>query len=258
MFTLAKWYLDLVTEDGSAVIGYSARLDAGPVRAAYSSVLLSAAGTSAIEASAFGDAEPPSEEDALVTWRHPALDVHGQWHRLAAPITRQLLHMPDGELQWNCVMPRASAQVDLAGTRHVGVGYVEHLTLSLPPWKLPFNILRWGRHASLACSIVWIDWRGKEERRFIWHDGRLQPNAVLSEDGISGLSSGAELLIGEHRDVCARSALARLADRLPGALRPILRTSAAIFEHKMVAPSSVVAPGGSADSGWSLFEEVQW
>jgi hypothetical protein len=35
VFTLANWYLDLVTEEGAAVIGYSARLDAGRVRAAY-------------------------------------------------------------------------------------------------------------------------------------------------------------------------------------------------------------------------------
>jgi hypothetical protein len=258
MFTLAKWYFDLVTEDGAVVIGYSARLDAGPVRAAYSSVLLSAAGGAATEASAFGECEAPSEEDSLVTWRHAALDVRGQWQRLAPPITRRLLQTPDGELDWNCVMPRAAAQIDLAGTRHVGVGYVEHLTLSLPPWKLPFNILHWGRHASPDCSIVWIAWRGKDERCFIWHDGRPQADAVLCHDGISGLSSGATLRIGEHRDVCARPAVARLIDGLPDAVRPIVRPVAAMFEHKMVAVSSVVAPGGSADSGWSVFEEVRW
>ena len=68
MFTLAKWYLDLVTDDGTAIIGYSARLAAGALRVGYSSVLQSVAGVPANEMTALGQAEPPFGEDELVTW----------------------------------------------------------------------------------------------------------------------------------------------------------------------------------------------
>ena len=155
-------------------------------------------------------------------------------------------------------MPRSRAQIDLGGACYVGFGYVEQLTLTLPPWRLPFNILRWGRYASASRSIIWIAWRGAEERRFIWHNGLPQPAAVLGERSIRGLTSGAELQIGEPRDVCARPALARLVDHLPKPARPFARPVAAMFEHKMVAPSRVLVAGGQVDSGWSLFEEVQW
>jgi hypothetical protein len=73
MFTLAKWYLDLITDDGTAIIGYAASLESRRVRVGYSSVLTSIAGAAACESSAFGQAGFPSQEDTLVTWQPPAL-----------------------------------------------------------------------------------------------------------------------------------------------------------------------------------------
>ena len=86
VFTLAKWYLDLVTDEGTAIIGYVARLESGPVRVGYSSVLASVAGAAARESSAFGEADCPRHEEELVTWQHPTLDVRGRWQGLAPPI----------------------------------------------------------------------------------------------------------------------------------------------------------------------------
>lgn len=258
MFTLAKWYLDLVTDDGTAIIGYAASIESRRVRVGYSSVLTSIAGAAACESSAFGQAGFPREEDTLVTWQPPALDVHGRWQRLGAPVRQRLIQTPEGECYWNCVMPHARAEIDLGGVRYSGFGYVEQLTLTRPPWHLPFNSLRWGRYASASHSIIWIAWRGADERQFIWYNGLPQPDAVLDEHGVRGLAGGTELRIGEPRDVCARPALARLMDGLPGPVRSLARPVAAMFEHKMVAPSRVLLASGRVDSGWSLFEDVQW
>ena len=155
-------------------------------------------------------------------------------------------------------MPRSLAQIDLAGSRYIGIGYVERLTLTLPPWRLPFTFLLWGRHASASCSVIWIAWRGEDERCFIWHNGRPQSDAVLRERSIQGLTGGAELRIGEPRDVCARPALEQLVNRLPDAARSLAQPVAAMFEHKMVAPSRVIAVDGETDIGWTVFEEVRW
>ena len=49
MFKLSKWYLDVITEDGSAFIGYAARLEWGPLRVAYGATLLALSGAAVIE-----------------------------------------------------------------------------------------------------------------------------------------------------------------------------------------------------------------
>ncbi len=73
-------------------------------------VLQSVEGVPANEVTALGRAEPPCGEDELVTWHQPKLTVHGRWRRLAPPIEQRLVTTPDGELRWNCVMPRSLAQ----------------------------------------------------------------------------------------------------------------------------------------------------
>ncbi len=258
MFTLEKWYLDLVTAEGTAVIVYSARLKWGRARAGYASVLVSRADAPVEEESAFGDAAAPTGENDRITWSHPALRLHGQWQARGAPIDARLLEHADGWIDWRCVTPRSRVTIDVGRVRHVGLGYVEQLTLTIPPWKLPFHHLRWGRYASESQAIVWIAWDGADTRQFVWHDGVPQPGAIIDDQSIRLLHGGAELRFGPARDVCARPALARLAGRLPSPVQALAAPVAAMFEHKMLAPSEVVLAGAPLDSGWSLYEEVRW
>ena len=155
-------------------------------------------------------------------------------------------------------MPRSHGEIDLAGIRHVGIGYVEHLTMTVAPWRLPFTSLRWGRYAPVSCSVIWIVWRGEDERSFIWHDGQPQPSAVVGERGISGLTDGTELLIGEPRDLRAQRAIEQLIDHIPAPARSFAQPVASMFEHKMVAPGRVTANGRQVDSGWTVLVEVHW
>jgi hypothetical protein len=69
-----------------------------------------------------------------------------------------LVNGPDGLINWTCHMPRAQATVQFHGEKIAGLGYVESLTLSIPPSKLPFRTLRWGRHLSDRHWLVWIGW----------------------------------------------------------------------------------------------------
>jgi hypothetical protein len=264
VFTLAKWYLDVVADDGTVAVGYAGRLSFAGVRLTYASMLLSMPGAPAREDSTFDSARDPhlendgAEAGAILTWHHPALGVGGRWRRHAAPIEQRLLQSADGDISWRCEMPRACVELDAGGRRIMGVGYAEHLTLTLAPWRLPFSQLRWGRFASATGSVIWIAWQGGETRQFVWHDGVLQTGAVIDARAIYGLAGGSTLHLDEPRDLCDRPAIARLAGRLPEPLRRAAGPITAMVEHKMVAPSRLVAPGGRPDSGWSVFEEVRW
>ncbi len=264
MFTLAKWYLDVVADDGTVAVAYSARLSFAGVVLTYASTLVSCAGTPAQEDSAFGGADALRlenmglEADAVLTWHHPALSVRGSWRRLGPAIEQRLLRSSGGDISWRCEMPRACVELDAGGRRITGSGYAEHLTLTLPPWRLPFNYLRWGRFVSRTGSVIWIAWEGADRRQFVWHDGVLQPEAVIDARAIHGLAGGATLHLDEPRDICDRPVFAKLAGRLPHGLRRASGPIASMVEHKMIAPSRLVVPGECTNLGWSVFEEVRW
>jgi hypothetical protein len=260
MFLLTKWYLDLVTGDGTALIAYAARLRWGGLRLGYASVLVSEASRPAREVRAFGGgrAWPRLDGDRL-TWAHPRLGIEGIWDRTAPAIRRRLLKTDAaGEIRWACEMPRARARVTLGDRTFEGLGYAERLSLSIPPRNLPFRTLRWGRHTSAAHSLVWIDWIGKDTRRFVWLDGVEQPDACLDAHAVCRLDEWTRLRLDPARDICDQQALGRIAGRVPGLTRRLAGPVAAMREHKQVARGTIERQGRAAGAGWTLFETVTW
>src|SRR6187399_1377070 len=200
-FRLLKWYLDVITDEGRTAILYAAWLDWGRIQARYSSVLQSDVAGPPREAATIRGVERPTLVDGALTWEHRALGVRGSWSPAQPPIRRTLTRGPAGAIQWMCHMPRARAVVQLGDVTLAGRGYVESLRISVPPSKLMSRTLRWGRHVSDHHSVVWIDWIGEDERRWVWHDGREQPAATVTNVGLSGLADGDTLRFLDSRDV---------------------------------------------------------
>ena len=258
MFLLTKWYLDLVTGDGTALIAYAARLRWGGLRLGYASVLVSEASRPAHDARTFGGGRAPRLDGARLTWAHPRLGIDGIWDRTAPAIRRRLLKTGAGEIRWACEMPRAQAAVTVAGRTFEGLGYVERLSLSIPPWNLPFRTLHWGRHTSAAHSLVWIDWIGEDTRRYVWLDGVEQPDACLDARAVCRLDAGTRLRLDDARDICDERPLGRIAGRVPGLTRRFAGPVSAMREHKQVARGTIERQGRAAGAGWTLFETVTW
>jgi hypothetical protein len=260
MFLVTKWYLDLVTEDGTALIAYAARLRWGALRLAYASCTVSEPSGTTRDARLFSDAGPwPGLDGDILRWAPTGLGIAGTWERASAPIHRRLLKTRAGEIRWACEMPSARARVDAGGRTYEGLGYAERLSLSIPPWKLPFDTLRWGRHVSAAHALVWIDWIGADARRFVWLDGVAQPDACLDAGGVCHLHRGTVFRVEAPRDICRQSALTPIVRRVPGLTRGGAgRVAAALREHKQLARATIQPPGESAHSGWALFETVTW
>jgi len=258
MFLLVKWYCDVVTDDGACAIIYAARLRWGPLRVGYAAIFHAAVdGTSAETATVRRVASPRRDGDSLV-WGSAPLRAAARWQGDAPPITCCLADGPNGSVDWTCHMPRARATVRVGDVHLEGLGYVESLRLTVPPWQLPFRALRWGRHLSPEHHLVWIDWSDGVERRWVWLDSVEQLAATPHDGGIANLVGGRELRWQNARDLRDRPVLAALHGPLPVLATRLAGPLGRLHERKRLAPSAIVRADGADDQGWTVFEEVTW
>jgi hypothetical protein len=255
MFRLRKWYLDVVSERGTALILYAARVEWGRFGLDYASVLHAGDGP-AREAQTIRHVERPRLRGDAIAWSSDTLHVRGRWERDAPEIQRTLASGPDGVIEWTCHMPRARATVRSGDEQISGLGYVESLSLTVPPSKLPFRTLRWGRHLSHRHSLIWIEWTGQDAQRWIWLDGDEQRTATLEDGAPSCLAGGAALRFADARDVRNRDVLGSLTGVSGALTRRVAGGIGGLHEHKQLSRSSIVTGGRALDEGWALHEVV--
>jgi len=255
VFLLEKWYGDVVTAQGggAGAIIYAARLRWGPLRAGYGATLIF--GDSPHTSSTVRGVALPRLETDLATWHNEALGADATWCRDADPIESCLADGPNGAIQWTCHMPRAVARVRIGDATFHGLGYLEHVVLTIPPAKLPFRegALRWGRYLSPRHALVWIAWTGRdaEPRQWTWLDG-------VAQAGVEQLDGGHRLVLHECRPIRDQPLLATIGVPLPKLARRLAGTLDAAREHKRVSRATLVNGAGPVDEGWVIHEEVLW
>lgn len=255
-FALTKWYLDLVTDDGVAVIGYSARLRWGPFRTDYAAVLVSPPAGPPSHASTVRPTASPrlDPETGSLEWAAAGLGLVGRWRGEVAPLAATLLP----GIEWRSPLPRATAEVWHDGHRYRGSGYVDRLELTIPPHRLPFRRLRWGRHLSPGHQAIWIGWADGLERHWAWLDGVLQPVASVSGTGVA-FDDTSELRWASGREVIDRGVAESLRPVRLLLRLPLLRMVGAMRERKRLAASTLRAGDGRVlDRGHTIHEEVTW
>jgi|SRR5437588_3507654 len=98
------------------------------------------------------------------------------------PPNKMVRRLREGAIEWHCVHPRARTTVDLGdGVVIQGLGYVERLEMTVAPWNLPLEGLRWGRFLSDSGSVVWIDWQGEYVRKIVLENGALGSVTAVAE-----------------------------------------------------------------------------
>ncbi len=227
MFRLSKWYLDCVSSDGEAFIGYSAELSWGERRLSY--VGRVGGGSSLTRES------PPRLTEDGVKWESQALGLRGTWTG-SDPLPEVSLFQ--GAVLWQVLRPRA--RVVLEGGMQ-GWGYAERVELQRIPWKLDLGELRWGRFTSPDRSLIWVGWEGG---LLVYRDGLQLPEARLQDDGLSWPGGSLRLEPGQ---VLRQGPLARtvpvLASLVPAGLR----------EQKWVSKAWL-----DDQEGWAIHEVVQF
>lgn len=256
-FLLSKWYMDCVSEDGGAFIGYAATLRWGRLSLNYSSVLRHEAHETTVTNSTLQEFTAPDVAGSLIKWSSARLDCAGTWEADALPVRRTLLDSADGRIEWNCLHPRADAEVTFGqGRKLAGLGYVEHLTMTIPPWRLPFEELRWGRFLSGEDALVWINWRGGHSLNLSFHNGACVEEARLTDHEYE--AGGVSLNLHENTVLRDGPLVETALATIPGvrSLFPfrILRTR----ESKWLGRGVLREHGAERGGGWAIHEVVRW
>ncbi len=252
-FRLEKWYLDCVTDGGEAWVGYAAVLGVGKLKVRAASLLRCDAAGAVSQRNRLRGVPLPTVEGSTVRWGVPGLGFDGEWTGRAAGFERELLD--PGEVSWCCVQSASDVAVRIGGERLRGEGYVERLTLTLPPWRLPIDELRWGRAVAFGRSVVWLDWVGPKSMRLVYLDGRPAARPCVSDREVT--AEGVRVKLDEQATLRAGSVEKTVFRRVPGVTRLLARHRLALDETKWLSRASMEF-GPSRSSGWAIHEVVRW
>ncbi len=252
-FQLRKWYLDCVTDNGDAAIAYFADTSWHGVRLVYSSLLTSQARKLTQRTAIGGRPSIATEADSMEV-RIPRLKVEGQWLRRAPTFEKTVFHSKEGTVHWQCLQPKSEARVQIGADRIEGLGYAECLTLTIPPWKLPLQTLRWGRFVSRGESLVWIDWAGPYSMRLVLRDG-VPVDGTASDSGVAS----SEFALDLDRETELRSGQLQNTV-LPYAtiLNKVFPSSLFAVEETKWLSRGVLHARDKRAEGWAIHEVVRW
>lgn len=258
LFSLTKWYLDCVDADRRFAIAYWSALSWHGFRVAIESVVLHAPGAVPRSWSGASRAAAPEVVNRHVAWRSDAAGVSVNGSASLEPFGLRLLEQDGGTVDWSCQACPAHLRVTLpGGTAVTGLGYVERLAVSIPPWRLPITELRWGRWiaASSEKSIVWIDWRGPDPLTAVFEDGLRSPSAVVDDERIR--TGGTALVLSDTR-LLHRRTLRDVIGRAGRLTRMLPEPWLEIQDSKWLSHGERCAAGASPDGGWAVHERVRF
>ncbi len=257
MFVLSKWYCDCVSDEGIAFVGYWARLRWGLLDIPYAATLYKPFDDIARERYSLRRCAEPSIQGDGLRWDCGRLGIRAAWTADVPAIQRLLLETAEGSVTWRCHFPSAQARIDLGGTGQLsGLGYAEQIIMSVKPWRLPFEELRWGRFLSAQDAVTWIEWRGQEPRQWVFHNGAELRGATI---GTERVELPGDRGVVELRDavVLREGRLATTALRaIPGARIWLPCGIRNAHESKWLARGTLTTSTRSS-SGWAVHEIVR-
>jgi hypothetical protein len=261
-FHLSKWFLDFVGENGEAMIFYSAKLKWHGFSASYTSWLRYDFASGVQLKSRFRDVQAPQMSGDLITWSDSGFDVSGTWKSSAKMIQARLFDSEDGFLDWKCYQPASKVQLKINGDVWDGSGYAEQLILTVAPWKIPMDELRWGRFGSGENNLVWIELREKTKRQWLWLNGEKIENCTIEDEQIS--LPEKNLVLNLDRGVLLESekkifsVVEKLIRYIPGFNKVIPIHFLMADEFKWLSKGQLQSQGKTIDSGMAIHELVNF
>ena len=255
-FRLDKWYFDCVSADLAVLIGYAAKLKYGPIDISYGARITKTTDgpLSQRQSLSFGRVD---EEPDCIRWSNDALRVAGTWIGGRRFESTVLVDGADGSIEWQCLGANSEVSVRVGGEAIEGLGYAERISVTIPPWRLPFRELRWGRYIGEDGRdyVVWIDLRGKLRRNWTWINSGTPMDGSVDDTGVR--ADGGELLFEASRPIRRENVARTLLGRFQFLSRLLPRAVRVIQENKRLS-SCALTSGGSESKGFSIDEVVKW
>ena len=214
-FSLTKWYFDCTSEDGRTTVGYCAGLVWAGVSLTWQALTMWKDGQLIVERSTLSRSPMPRRDRNRITWEAPGLGCNFAVEAISDPLHIRLFEQAGGSLEWRCEAPSADVIVSVEERPCTkGIGYVECIELTIPPWRLPIRELRWGRWIDdcAAHAVVWIDWRGPEPRTWMLVDGVVTTAADVQD---ASVATGRTVLTLEPQSTLSARSLAEILGRFP-------------------------------------------
>jgi len=252
-FSFVKWTMDCVTEQGDAVILYCSEIRWGRVHLVYTSAL--AVIGQQIERSSTLARFSLSSRKGQVCVEVPRLDISGRWEALASPFKHVVFENSVGAVIWEFIQPKSFVHVRAMDKEFTGIGYVERMTLTLPPWELSMRQFSKGRFVSTKDSLVWFDLQGEFSSRFALHNGVVcEPLSISATEIVL-----PEMALNMQDGVTLRSG------SLGGNILPNAPTVGKLLPAKFFAVNQHLSknPGAltgayHSSTGWAIQEQLDW
>ena len=256
-FHLDKMYFDCIDDNGNCFIIYWACLKFYWIKIHYSGCIYSDENGKSTEKSSFVKIPKPTLKNEL-NFNHKKLGFSILFKQIDNEITSNLYKVNEYEkVVWHCHHPKTHSEIVFLNNKYVGIGYSETLYLSIKPWKLPIDELRWGRYLSNDNSIVWINWKGKYPVNQLYLNGKLFEDAVYNQDQIN-FDHGKFILTFENTTVVREGKLGQILVKMPWLKTLFNNKILKTIEKKYKAKTTFNCISGKIDYGWSLFEIVTW
>jgi hypothetical protein len=258
-FSLRKWYLDCVADNGHTFIGYSAALQWKALTIHYSSITTTHGNSGASTETSLGKSSFPRMTDRRIDWSSKPLNLVGTWTPMSKPIHRHLYDSPEGMVRWSCVHPRSKADISFGTREHIaGLGYAELLELTVKPWQLPIAELRWGRYLSERDALVWIEWRGDTPLSAVFHNGKQMLDASITDEQVA-IDGGRTILSLTERTELRKGVLVSTAlSAIPGIEAIVPARMLHTYECKWRSRGVLSTNGSLCSSGWAIHEIVRY
>ncbi|HVN17957.1 MAG TPA: hypothetical protein VMU05_04270 [Dongiaceae bacterium] len=251
-FHLSKWYLDFVTDSGDVSIAYVGDLRWGPVHLHFSSLLRST-GTEVTQQNSLRKPNLPACSGDKIEWISKQFDFSAIWHAASSELRETVFANSDGCVEWHCLMPQAHARKN----SHPALGYVEHLTMTIPPWKIPIHQLRWGRFCSASDYAVWIDWQGEYSKRILYRNGNSTTVSEIDDEQIV-FADGSRLTADRSLTLRSGPLGTTALSSIPGLSKTFPARLLQVNECKWRSRARLESPGHDPVEGWAIHEVVTW